>query len=101
MIFIHSNREITSFNTAKNVKDESANKLTSFKLIAYNDIMPTKIYDKIKVTGISMAFGSATLTSKYLIEYSILQYESNEHRRKKGNQTPKTTPSMKNLEEKT
>ena len=54
MIFIHSNREITSFNTAKNVKDESANKLTTSKLIAYNDIMPTKIYDKIKVAEISM-----------------------------------------------
>jgi len=68
MIFIHSNREITSFNTAKNVKDESAYKLTASKLIAYNDIMPTKIYDKIKVTGISMASGSATLTLKSLIE---------------------------------
>jgi len=68
MIFIHSNREITSFNTAKNVKDESANKLTTFKLIAYNGIMPTKIYDKIKVTGISMVSGSATLTPKSLIE---------------------------------
>jgi len=55
MIFIHSNRKITSFNTAKNVKDESANKLTTSKLIAYNDIMSTKIYDKIKVTGISMS----------------------------------------------
>jgi len=54
MIFIHSNREITSFNTAKNVKDEYANKHTTSKLITYNDIMPTKIYDKIKVTGISM-----------------------------------------------
>jgi len=50
MIFIYSNREITSFNTAKNVKDEFANKLTTPKLIAYNNIMPTKIYDKIKVT---------------------------------------------------
>jgi len=30
------------------------NKLTTPKLIAYNDIMSTKIYDKIKVTGISM-----------------------------------------------
>jgi len=68
MIFIHSNREITSFNTAKNVKDESANKLTASKLIAYNGIMPTKIYDKIKVTGISMVSGSATLTPKSLIE---------------------------------
>jgi len=68
MIFIHSNRDITSFNTAKNVKDESANKLTASKLIAYNGIMPTKIYDKIKVTGISMVFGSATLTLKSLIE---------------------------------
>jgi len=68
MIFIHSNREITSFNTVKNIKDESANKLTAYKLIAYNGIMPTKIYDKIKVTGISMAFGSATLTPKSLIE---------------------------------
>ena len=63
MIFIHSNREITSFNTAKNVTDESANKLTTSKLIAYNGIMAT-----IKVTGISMAFGSATLTLKSLIE---------------------------------
>ena len=43
MLFIHSNREITSFNIAKNVKDESANKLTTSKLIAYNDIMPIKI----------------------------------------------------------
>jgi len=68
MIFIHSNQEITSFNTAKNVKDESVNKLTASKLIAYNDIMPTKIYDKIKVTGISMASGSAMLTPKSLIE---------------------------------
>jgi len=68
MIFIHSNREITSFNTTKNVKDESANKLTTSKLIAYNGIMPTKIYDKIKVTGISMASGSTTLTPKSLIE---------------------------------
>jgi len=68
MIFIHSNREITSFNTTKNVKDESANKLTASKLIAYNGIMPTKIYDKIKVTGISIAPGSATLTPKSLIE---------------------------------
>ena len=68
MIFIHSNREITSFNTAKNVKDESANKLTASKLIAYNGIMPTKIYDKIKVTGISMVSGSATLMPKSLIE---------------------------------
>jgi len=55
MLFIHSNREIRSFNTAKNVRDESANKLTTSKLIAYNDIMPTKIYDKTKVTGISMS----------------------------------------------
>ena len=53
MIFIHSNWEITSFNTAKNVNDESANKLTTSKLISYNDIMPSKIYDKIKVTGIT------------------------------------------------
>ena len=68
MIFIHSNRGITSFNTAKNVKDESVNKLTASKLIAYNGIMPTKIDDKIKVTGISMASGSATLTLKSLIE---------------------------------
>jgi len=50
MTFIHSNGEITSFNTAKNVKDESANKLTVSKLIAYNGIMPTKTYDKIRVT---------------------------------------------------
>jgi len=54
MIFINSNRDITPFNTAKNVKDEYANKLTSSKLIAYNGIMPTNIYDKIKVTGIFM-----------------------------------------------
>ena len=68
MIFIHSNRDITSFNTAKNVKNESANKLTASKLIAYNGIMPTKIYDKIKVTEISMASRSATVTLKSLIE---------------------------------
>jgi len=53
MIFIHSNRNITSFNTTKNVKDKPANKLTISKLIAYNGIMPTKIYDKIKVTGLT------------------------------------------------
>jgi len=68
MIFIHSNREITLFNTAKNVKDEFVNKLTTSKLIAYNDIMSTKIYGKTKVTRISMASGSATLTPKSLIE---------------------------------
>ena len=68
IIFIHSNREIISFNNAKNVKDESTNKLTTSKLIAYNGIMPTKIYDKIKVTRISMAFRSATLTLKSLIK---------------------------------
>jgi len=50
----------------KNVNDEYANKL---KLIAYNSIMATNIYDKIKVTtGISMTFGSATLTPKSLLE---------------------------------
>ena len=68
MIFIDSNRKITSFNTAKSVKDESANKLTASKLIAYNGIMPTKLYDKIKVIGIYMASESATLTPKSLIE---------------------------------
>jgi len=68
MIFIHSNGEITSFNITKNVKDESVNKLTTFKLIAYYNIMPTKIYDKIKLTGIFMASGSETLTPKSLIE---------------------------------
>jgi len=68
MIFIYSNRDITSFNTTKNIKDESANKLISSKLITYNGIMPTKIYDKIKVTGISMASGSATLTPQSLNE---------------------------------
>ncbi|AES91575.1 hypothetical protein MTR_4g114990 [Medicago truncatula] len=49
--------------------------------------MPTKIYDEIKVNGISIASGSATLTPKSLIEQSIFQYESNEHRTKTGNQT--------------
>jgi len=68
MIFIHSDREITSFNTAKNVKEESANKLTTSKLIAYNGIMPTKLCDKIKMTGISMPPDLATLTPKSLIE---------------------------------
>jgi len=68
MIFIHLNREITSFNTAKNVKDEFANKLTTSKLIVYSGIMSTKIYDKIKVAGIFMASGSATLAPKSLIE---------------------------------
>jgi len=53
-IFIHSNRWITSFKTAKNVKDQSANKLIASKLLAYNGIMPIKIYDKIKVIGILM-----------------------------------------------
>ena len=71
MIFIHSNQEITSFKTAENVKDESAKKLTTSKLIAYNSIMPTEIYDKIKVTEIFMVSGSATLTLKSLIEQSI------------------------------
>jgi len=44
------------------------NKLTASKLIAYNDIMPTKIYDKTKPIRIFMAFISATLTLKSLIE---------------------------------
>jgi len=48
MIFIHSNRDITSFNTAKNVKDESANKLTASKLIAYNGIVLQKYMIKLK-----------------------------------------------------
>ncbi|AES60177.1 hypothetical protein MTR_1g041700 [Medicago truncatula] len=87
MIFIHSNREITLFNTTKNVKDESANKLTTSKLIAYNGIMSTKVYDEIKVTGTSIASESATLMPKSLIEQSIFQYESNVHRTKTGNQT--------------
>jgi len=64
---IHS-LKLRDYITTKNVKDESANKLTASKLIAYNGIMPTRIYDKIKVTGISMASGSATLTLKSLIE---------------------------------
>jgi len=54
IIFIHLNGKITPFNTAKNIKNEYVNKLTTSKLIAYNGIMPTKIYVKIKVTGIFM-----------------------------------------------
>jgi len=54
MIFIHSNRDIILFKTTKNIKDESANKLTTSNLIAYNSIMPKKIYDKTKVTRIFM-----------------------------------------------
>jgi len=36
------------FNITKHVKDESANKLTSFKLIAYNDKMTTNNMIKSK-----------------------------------------------------
>jgi len=39
--------EYIKINIAKNVKDESANKLTTPKLIAYNGKMPTKKYDEI------------------------------------------------------
>jgi len=35
-------------NISKNVKDESVNKLTTSKLIAYNGIMPTKYMIKLK-----------------------------------------------------
>jgi len=41
-------------NTFKNVKYKFVNKLTTSKLITYNGIMPTKIYDKLKVTEILM-----------------------------------------------
>jgi len=50
----HGILQITSFNTAKNVRDESANKLIASKLLAYNGMMPIKIYNKIKVIGILM-----------------------------------------------
>jgi len=55
MILINSNRDITLFNSAKNVK--VCEQTHIIKLIAYNDIMHTKIYDKTKVTGISMPPG--------------------------------------------
>lgn len=63
-----------SFKIAKNVKDKSVNKFTSFKLIAYNDKMSTNHVSK-----------STMLMFKSLIEYLIFQYESNERRKKTGN----------------
>ncbi|AET02040.1 transmembrane protein, putative [Medicago truncatula] len=71
MIFIHSNREITSFDTAKNVKDETANKLTASKLIAYNGIMPTKIYDKIKAIEFVAIATNSFLTVNYAVASSF------------------------------
>ena len=52
--FLQKQNDIHSFNIDKNVKDESANKLTTSKLIAYNDKMTYKQYDKLKVTEILM-----------------------------------------------
>jgi len=59
---------IESFNIDKNEKNEFANKLTTSKLIVYNDIMPKTIYDKIKVDGNTHASAYATLMPKSLIE---------------------------------
>ena len=55
--------------------------------------MPTKIYHKIKVTGISMAFGSATLTMsdfRSKIEYEWFQVKN----------WPKTTPQWRSCKRK-
>jgi len=57
-------------NIAKNIKDETANKLTASKLIAYNGKMPTNNMIKSKSPEYH-ASGSATLTSKSLIESVI------------------------------
>jgi len=70
MIFIHSIWE----NTAKNVKNKSANKLTTSKLIAYKGLMATKIYDEIKVTGISICIRICNIDAQifdWIIDLSI------------------------------
>jgi len=92
-IFIHSFKllEYIRINIAKNVNDESAKKLTSPKLIAYNDKMPTNNMIKSKSPE-HLCFwiynvGIQIIDWIYDWLKLIFQYEPNEHRNKTRNQT--------------
>ena len=100
-IFIHSNWWSTSdTNIAKNVKGGYANKVTTPKLIAYNNKMLTNNIIKSK----SLKYPCLRICNVYaqIIDWicnwlmSIFQQELNEHHDKARNWTPhKTTDNTK------
>jgi hypothetical protein len=99
-LFIHSNWLSTSdTNTAKNVKGESANKLTTLKLIAYNGKMPTN--NMIKFKSLKYPCFQICNVDAKIINWicnwlmPIFQYELNEHRDKTQNQTSHKTTNNK------
>jgi len=83
--------EYIRINIAKSVKDESANKLTSPKLIAYNGKMPTKNMMKSKSPEYSCfrICNVGVQIMDWICDWLnlIFQYEPNEHRNKARNQT--------------
>jgi len=83
-------------NIAKNVKDESANKLASPKLIACNGKMPTNNLMKFKSPEYSclQIYNTDFQIIDWICDWLklIFQYEPNEHRIKTWN---KTTPHKK------
>jgi len=98
-IFIHSNWEYIIYNNmfiiVKNVKGESANKLTTPKLIAYNDKMPTNNMINSKSPKYS-CFRICNVNAQ-IIDWIcnwlkfIFRYEENEHHNKTQNQAPHRT----------
>ena len=85
------------FNFAKNVKDESVNKLTASKLIAYNDKMPTT-NNMIKLNSPEYPCFRICNVEAQIIDWIcnwpkiIFREESKEHRNNTGNQiTPHKT----------
>jgi len=104
---IHSFKSIKYINTniAKNVNGESANKLTSSKLIAYYGKMPTN--NMIKPKSPKYPYFRICNVDVQIIGWicnwlmSIFQLELNEHRDKTHNQTSykatnNTTPHLDN-----
>jgi hypothetical protein len=79
------------FNIAKNKNDESANKLTTFKLTTYNGKMSTNNMIKLKSPECSCFricnYGAKIIYGIYNWLKLIFQYELNEYRNKTGNQT--------------
>ena len=59
------------FNIAKNINGETTNKLTTSKLIAYNDKIPTNNMINSKSLKYSCDFRSTTSTPKSFIESII------------------------------
>ena len=78
-------------NIAKNVKGESENKLTTSKLIAYNEKMDTNNTIKCKSPKYPCLWicNIDTQIIDWICDWltMIFQYESNEHRNKTWNQT--------------